>query len=395
MTHNPQSGAKILIINYEYPPIGGGGGVATKVFAEELAKLGHKVVVLTTHFKGLKRFEIMNSVEIYRISVLFRDSKAKASIASLISWPFLSIIKGIVLCKQTQFDVINSQFIVPSGVTGYLLSLLFKIPHIVYVHGADIYDPERIDMTPYGKGIFSSILKSLSKEILEHSRGIVCQSRDIASRVLGLFPHLKDKVEIIPLPFQKPENEITKIYSANNSFLKLVSIGRLVKRKGFIYLLEALAALPKYINFELNLIGEGPLKSELIVAAKNMDLLDKVKFRGHISEEEKYELLSNSDVYVLSSLHEGMGIVLQEAMYAGLPIISTNVGGQNDLLTDGENAVMVEPADKEALKAAILKIYENKAIREKLGQNNKAKIKQFYSEIIGKQFSNYIIAKIN
>ncbi len=107
-----------------------------------------------------------------------------------------------------------------------------------------------------------------------------------------------------------------------------------------------------------------------------------------------YDLLADSDVYVLSSLHEGMGIVLQEAMYAGLPIISTNIGGQNDLIEDGVNAVMVNPEDSEDLKNAIIKLYEDGVLREKFSITNREKIKVFYSDKIGKEFEEYMLGYI-
>lgn len=382
---------KILIINYEYPPLGGGGGVATKIFSEELAKLGHQVVVITTHYRGLKFKERLNSVTIYRVPVLFRNSKPKASLMSLLTWPVTSVPLALWLCLNYKFDVINTQFLFPSGPTGWIASKLFGVKNIFYLHGADIYDPERIESTPSGKGLFARILKKIGEEMLQDSYKISCQSNDIKQRIESIYPFVENKITLIPLPFKKPEFEINNIQKTSHNHVKLISIGRLVKRKGFEYLLLAMSLLPKYINVELELIGDGPLRSDLIILAKKYDLLDTVRIRGKVSEEEKYQLLAESDIYVLPSLHEGMGIVLQEAMYAGLPIISTNVGGQNDLLTNGINAIMIEPQDPEALKMAILKLYEDKPLRTMLGNNNRESIKRFYSEAIVKEFETLIL----
>lgn len=390
--NNMNKSKHFLILNYEYPPVGGGGGIATKIFAEELASSGHNVTVLTTHMKGLKLQENINSVSVYRTPVLLRTSLSKASFLSLITWPISSTLFGIWLCSKNKFDLINTHFILPTGLTGYFLSKLFNLKNILYVHGADIYDPERMEMTPSGNGFFSKILRSLAQDLLKNANGILCQSNDTYSRIASLFPALKEKIQIIPLPFKKPIQEFQRVFKKRENSLKLISIGRLVKRKGYKYLLEAISLLPKYYNVELSIIGEGPLKNELIVLAKNLDLLDKVKFKGHIHDDEKYKLLAESDVYVLSSLHEGMGIVLQEAMFAGLPIISTNIGGQNDLLEDNINAVMVAPENSEALKDAIIKLYENNGLMEKFSKNNKEKIQNYYSDKIGKKFEEYLLS---
>lgn len=380
----------ILIINYEYPPLGGGGGIATSIFAEELAKRGHSISIITSHFKGLKFVENNNGIKIYRVPVLLRTQRQKASLLSLVSWPVCSIICGLYLCTRNKFEVINSHFLLPSGTTGFILSRIFKLKHLVYIHGADIYDPERIELTPSGKGIFARILKYAGKIISNPPAKIACQSHDIKNRIISVYPMLESKIEVIPLPFKKPASIQSKLQQNSENSLKLISIGRLVRRKGYNYLLQAISMLPKYINVELTIIGDGPLKNELIVIAKNLELLDRVRFKGYVSDAEKYSLLADSDVYILSSLHEGMGIVLQEAMYVGLAIISTNQGGQNDLLTDGENAIMVAPQDPEALKLAIIKLYEKRDLREKFSQNNRLKIEDFFAEKVGTLFERCI-----
>lgn len=105
----------ILICNYEYPPLGGGGGVTTKRLAEELAKK-HAVSVLTSAFGDLPKCEVVNHVTIYRGPILGRNCTQTASLLSmLLYWP-ASLLKGLRLCQRETFDVINSPFAIPTGV---------------------------------------------------------------------------------------------------------------------------------------------------------------------------------------------------------------------------------------------------------------------------------------
>ena len=100
----------ILIVNFEYPPLGGGGGVATRQFSEELAKR-HTIHILTTGFKGLASYEVANKVVIHRVPVWGRSSLPTASLLSMISFVLSAFWFGVGICGREKFDVINAQFV--------------------------------------------------------------------------------------------------------------------------------------------------------------------------------------------------------------------------------------------------------------------------------------------
>jgi glycosyltransferase involved in cell wall biosynthesis len=128
-----------------------------------------------------------------------------------------------------------------------------------------------------------------------------------------------------------------------------VSVGRLIPRKQYDVLLEAWRDIP-YAH--LVIIGDGPLKEKLQELIHKWSLGDRVHLLGFVSEEHKHKVLLASDAYVSATEHEGFGIVFLEAMEAGLPIVSTDTGGQRDFLTEGENAILVPTNDPEQLVAA-------------------------------------------
>lgn len=174
----------------------------------------------------------------------------------------------------------------------------------------------------------------------------------------------------------------------------LISIGRLVARKGYYYAIEAISKLNnKKVKYLI--IGEGPEEKDLKSLIEKYGLEDNVILLGYVSEEKKYQYLSNSDIYLLSSLHEGFGICLMEAMYCGLPIVSTDHGGQTDFLIDGKNAFLVPIEDSSTLSQKIGQLIADTDQRDKMSGENKLDIKNFYFENISREYEDMFGSLIN
>ena len=121
---------KILLINYEYPPLGGGGGIETQDLAQELA-LHHEVHVLTTGYQDLPARELKNGVAIYRVPVLGRMDLPTATLISLVTFFPAAFIYGLFLIPKIRPQVINAHFAVPSGLPAAFLAKIFKIPFVL------------------------------------------------------------------------------------------------------------------------------------------------------------------------------------------------------------------------------------------------------------------------
>ena len=362
---------KILMINYEFPPLGGGGGVACYQLAKELAK-EHHVDYLTTAFKGLPAFEIVDGINVYRVPVPGRKDISTATLLSMLFFFPSSMFTGVRLCRKSRYDAISAHFVVPSGVTGVLLSKLFRVPVITSVYGGDIYDPSK-KSSPHRH----FLARKLISWLLDSSDVVVAESNNIKMLTEKYYMPKKDII-VIPVGFREPVFNLMSRESlgfSSNDFI-IISIGRLVKRKGFDQAIRAMAKLPDE-SIKYLIVGDGPEEASLKYLARQLEVEDKVKFLGYLSEGKKFQYMAIADLYLLSSIHEGFGICLMEAMYSGLPIVATNNGGQVDLLKEGRNAFFVPVADTESIIVKIKAMINDESLRLQMGENNKTDIQRY------------------
>jgi len=359
------------MLNYEYPPLGGGGGVAHQHIAEELASR-HEVSVLTSRAGALPAFEVAGGVKVHRVGVLGRNSQATASLASMLSYFPASLHVGQKLINKRKPDLINSHFAIPTGPSGVLLARRNRIPHVLSIHGGDIYDPSKLLSPHHTPGLHQTV-----GWVLRAASRVAAQSQNTAENAGKIYGYEK-KIAIVPLGLKQPvlPSFSRKELGLSEDQIVLVTVGRLIARKANHHLIEILSRVenPKLV---LVLLGDGPAKAALVQLAKELRVENRVIMPGFVSEHRKYQYLQAADLFVSTTSHEGFGLMYLEGMFCRLPIISYDHGGQRDFLEDGKTGFVIPLNHQERFKERLESLTQNAKLREEMGKYNLKLSKRF------------------
>jgi glycosyltransferase involved in cell wall biosynthesis len=346
---------KVLLLNYEYPPIGGGGGNATKYILSELKNYKDLSIdlITTSEDNKDKTLELNERIKIYKLNVKKKH---------LHHWREIEILrylhKGLKLAnklhKTSNYDLSHAFFTIPSG----YISFRLNIPYLVSIRGSDVPGfNERFKLHYVA-------LKPLIRKIWKKANFVIANSEGLKN--LALKTSRNQQINIIRNGVDTNEFKPKSKNSSNE--LKIICVTRLIKRKGVKYLIYALNNL-KNLNITLTLIGSGPEKKDLLAKINKFRLQNKIRLIDYIPHSELPKYYNNADLFVLPSLNEGMSNSILEAMACGLPIITTNTGGTAELIKN--NGIIVKKRSIIDLEKAISTIYLDKNLREKMGKESR------------------------
>ncbi len=218
-----------------------------------------------------------------------------------------------------------------------------------------------------------SLRRILTKFLVKHKRMIPVAISKTNQRLVGEFYGLPlDQVPMVQNPVDVQRFSGAKC--EKDDVFRFITVGRFSKEKNQQMMYRALAAfLAKGHEARLLMLGKGEEEANLKALAKELGLEERIDYAGHVNNVEDY--LKSADVFLLSSHYEAQPLCVLEAMAAGLPVISTDVGGVSDIVTD--NGILVSDEDVEAMAQAMEQLYLNGSDREKMSRNSEANAATF------------------
>jgi len=233
-------------------------------------------------------------------------------------------------------------------------------------------------------------LPVLIKSIYPKADAIICVSKGVAID-LCKFIHCLDKIRVVynPITNQKikdlAEEEINHPWFFDSQIPIILAIGRLAKTKDYPNLIGAFKKILDKMPANLVILGEGSEREKLEKLAYKLGLSNNIAFLGFQSNIYKY--IKRASVFVLSSLQEGFGNVIIEAMACGTPVVSTDcLSGPREIIEHGKNGILVPVADKEILAMAIINVLNSPELRNKFSEAGEKRAEHFSIEKSVKEY---------
>lgn len=340
----------ILILNYEYPPLGWGAWVVSKEYAEGLVKLWNNVTVITTWFEWESEISENWNLKIIRLKSL-RKKIFQSNPIEMLSWAFKSIRFLNIYLKEYNFDVCIGFFSIPGWIVAKYINKKFKIPYIISTHWHDIpwFFPEQMRK-------FHVLTNWYTKKIWEKAEKILV----LTTQMKKLADNFWNPEKNIILPNGCYSDFFYPDISKKKDIFTILFVWRLVEQKDPFTMLKAIKILKsKTSNFIVNIAWDWPLRQDIEKFIKENNLAENIKFTWWLTKEQIREYYQSSHIQICSSKIEAMSVAILESLYSGLYIISTPISGNTDMIQEWITWEFFEIWDSEKLWNKLIYWSEN------------------------------------
>ncbi len=346
---------------------------------------GYEIEVLAPSFKGLHS-QTVGGVIVHRFRYFFASretlthdqgapNKIRGSmLVKLLFFPYLffGMLAAMRVARKGNYDFIHCHWPFPHGMMGWAgcLAARNRPKLVLHFHGACLLLAAK----------FKPIAPFL-RFCLRRAHGVVSNSSFTAGLVTNLMP-----VEQSVIAFGSPLTG-DPLPPAANKVKIILTVGRVVERKGIAYLLRALPRIAASMDVKVAIVGKGDpkIEADLRAIAEELKLGDRVVFAGKVPEADLIAWYQSCDVFCLPAIvdsqgeTEGLGVVLLEALNYARPVVASNVGGIPDIIKDGRTGLLCPEKDSVALADTLLRLLRDPELGATLGRQGR--------ELVRKEFS--------
>lgn len=391
---------KLLMLTHNYPRFSGDyAGVFLSLLAKKLHLFNIEPIILAPHAPGLKEYEEIDGVKVYRFRyaqdekeiIAYKGNMHKLVLGSVNGiFQFRQFLKAfeqnaLEIIEKEKIDIIAGHWLVPAGLVMKSLSKKTKLPMILSSHGTDI----RL-MRKY----FSVLYRYLKKFCLTLKTWTVV-STFLQNGILSMDKRLLRVLEILPMPHD--ETIFYKDDSVERDANLLVSVTRFTEQKRVDKLVQAFALVSEKNDFlKLQIYGTGQLQPEIESLIDTLGLKDKISIHAPLPQQKLRNIYNRASIVILNSYEEGFGLALSESMLCGAAVIGTDSGGITDIIEHEKTGLLVPLDNPEKLAEAILRLAEDSELRQKLSNTGYMFATETYqSEPLAKRYADIVRAALS
>ncbi len=348
---------KILIINYEYPPLGGGAGIVTKHLAERLASRGYQVHIVTTWFSGEPEFSSDGNLTVVRLKSR-REVTYKSNPIEMLSWARHALKYFKQLPEEKLFDACLANFTMPGGLVAKYVKKRWNIPFAILSHGHDIpwFAPKQ--MLPWHIMAYPWI-----RDVMRCSSKNIVLTNDLKS-IADKFVGTQEAKKNIVIPNGMLMDQYKSGFDSSKRVIQILFVGRLVEQKDPVTFIKACKAINDLrIPVHYTMIGDGPLKSQVEKLAMAMNIRN-IEIMGQVSHYDVLKAYEKTDILILPSREEAMSLVILESISRGIYVISTLVSGNGHLIEEGVNGKFIPFGQHKKISEAVADFYYSKFMKD-------------------------------
>lgn len=322
---------------------------------------------------------IVSLTEPERVSKIFLDSARNLGApTNLIPWkrskPFAaSILKLTKLIKKYEIDIVHTHE-VRTNLVGLIAARLTGVKVVASIHGWVM------NTVPF----LWKLYQHFDRRVIRRCDHIIVGSNFLRDEIIkmGLSSQkvttIHNAIDTANLDLSASSLNFRKKYNLNSTDTLIGTVGRISKEKGHKYLLEAAKiVIQEHPDVKFLIVGEGKIRAELEIYAKSLGIFDNVIFTGYYKNLS--EVLAVIDLFVIPSLTESLPLAVLEAMAAGKPVISTNVGGIPEIIIHGETGLLVRPQNGMELANSIITMLNNNDLLFKMAKKGKQLVNTEFS----------------
>lgn len=347
---------KLLVLNYEYPPLGGGAGVIAQHISEGLAGLGHSVTVLSAAFDDLPLECTENNVRVFRVKSR-RKFVYRSNPFEMWSWmqKATKFLKHHL--KTNTYDLCFANFSIPGGMVAYRMKLMYGLPYTIISHGHDIpwFFPKQMFW-------YHLVLYHQIRNIVLQSEKNFVQSTEMKNNI-DLFTGDAFKYKNTVIHNGWDSSVFAPDYSKRSDSFIILFAGRLVQQKDPFTFLKAIKTVAGEVPCTVHILGDGPLRNKMQAWVDKNGLSQRFCFLGWVNKHEMLLQYQSAWLTVLPSLSEGMSIATLEALACGQYVIATRVSNNESLINEGVNGNLIGHRDYHKLANYITEFYQQKFLK--------------------------------